>query len=139
MLVQFERLPFAQPRFDTVFNFGLFPEESEVQTGAYPRIDATEYPDETVVVAEVPGLAKEDLKLSIEKGVLAITGEFRRESLPEKSEALWKEIVRGPFSRSVVLPHDVDTGRVSAELSNGLLRIVLPKAEKARAREIPIQ
>ncbi len=139
MLVQFERLPFSQPRFDTVFNFGLFPEASEVQTGVHPRIDATEYPDETVVVAEVPGLAKEDLKLLIDKGVLVITGESRREALPEKSESLWKEIVRGPFSRSVVLPHDVDTGRVTAELSNGLLRIVLPKAEKARAREIPIQ
>jgi HSP20 family protein len=105
----------------------------------FPAIDMAEYENESVLVAEMPGVRKEDLKLSVNDGVLTISGERRGHKLPENSSWLRNEIESGKFTRSVQLPHDVNADGISAELTNGVLRVVLPKAEEIRPREIKVQ
>ena len=105
----------------------------------YPAIDIAEQENETVVLAELPGVKKEDVKISIEKNVLTIRGERKPYEAPDTARVLLNEVPVRPFSRSLELQHDVDGKNVSAELTDGVLRIVLPKAESARTRTIEIR
>jgi HSP20 family protein len=105
----------------------------------FPALDVCEYENETVVVAELPGVRKEDLKLSIENGWLTISGERRPYEIPQDAKILLNEMRVRNFSRSIQFPHDVDVNNISAELTNGVLRIVLPKTEQARVRTVHIK
>jgi HSP20 family protein len=104
----------------------------------FPVVDIAEYGSESVVVAELPGVRKEDLKIAVKDGVLTISGE-RKNPVNEDGTWLRRETISGAFSRDIVLPHDVDTDAISAELTNGMLRIVLPKSPEVRPREIPVR
>lgn len=104
-----------------------------------PPLDVAEGKDEVVVVAELPGVKKDDLKISVEKGILSIQGERKENGLAGDARGLLREQRRGRFGRNVRLPYDVDASAISAELTDGLLKIVLPKAEAARAHEIHVR
>ncbi len=104
-----------------------------------PRLDVAEYENETVVIAELPGVNKSDISLTIHEGVLTISGSRKERTLPEKSSWIRREVGTGKFNRSITLPHEVHLGAVSAEMENGLLKIVLPKAEDAKPKEIKIR
>ncbi len=104
-----------------------------------PNIDVVEYENETVVVAELPGVKKDDLKLTVHDGLLTIAGERKSNGLPEKSRWLRNETTAGSFARTVEMPHAVKGEAISAELTNGILKIVLPKSDEARAREITVK
>jgi HSP20 family protein len=104
-----------------------------------PPVDVTENKEEVVVVAELPGVKKEDVKISLEKGLLTIGGKRGGETLAGDARGLLREQQKGAFSRTVRLPYEVNAAGVTAELSDGLLRIVLPKAEAARAHEITVR
>ena len=104
-----------------------------------PPLDVTENKEEVVVVAELPGVKKEDVKISLEKGLLTIGGKRGEETLSGDARGLLREQQKGRFSRTVRLPYEVNADNVSADLSDGLLRIVLPKAEAARAHEITVR
>lgn len=105
----------------------------------YPALDLAEYENEFVVVAELPGVNKEDLKITVENGILTIRGVRKPYEIPQDARVILNEMRVQEFSRSMELPHEVDIDKVSAELQNGLLRITLPKTEEARARTIQIQ
>ena len=102
------------------------------------RVDIQEQAEGYQVVAELPGVKKSDLKITVEKGVLTIQGK-RSESVGETARVLYSEILTGPFKRTFVLPRDVDASKLEAELSAGLLTLTLPKAEKALPREISVK
>jgi len=104
-----------------------------------PRLDAAENDDELLVVAEVPGVKKEDVKISIEKGILTIAGERKQNGLSGAKRGLVREQRQGKFTRKVRLPYEVNAAAVSAELGDGLLKIVLPKAEAAKAHEVSVK
>lgn len=106
---------------------------------SYPALDVAEYENESVVVAELPGVNKEDLKLSIHDGALTISGERKAHQVPENSSWLRNETRAGGFTRTLELPHEVKADAVSAELTDGILRVVLPKSEEVRPREIAIK
>jgi len=118
-------------RFD-----GLTPEAS---TGRYPALDLAEYDEESVILAEMPGVQKDDLKISIHDGLLTISGERKAAGIPDDAKWVRGEISRGQFTRVITLPHEVKADTVSASLADGLLRIVLPKADRARPREIKVK
>ncbi len=105
----------------------------------YPALEVVETKDATVVSAEIPGLSKEDVKISLHNGVLTISGKRKPATASEDPKTLRKETWRGEFSRSVELSHEVKADQLRAELSNGILTITLPKAEQARPRQITIQ
>ncbi len=124
---------------DTMFGDILNTRVIEPARRPSPSLDVAEQDNETIVVAELPGVRKEDVKVSVHDGVLTISGERKAHQLPEKSAWVRNEISTGQFSRSIQLPHEVQMNGISAELTNGVLRIVLPKAEEARPREIQVK
>ncbi len=120
--------------------FGGFPVSQFLAHGQdFPSVDVADYPNETVLMVAVPGLTREDLKINMDKDVLTISGERKKHAVPEGASWIRNESWEGPFSRSVRLPRKVKTDAISAELTNGILRVVLPKAEEARPREIAIR
>jgi HSP20 family protein len=152
MFVRFENFPVARPLVQDVFTLeqevgslfdglisGLTSGTRRAGFGYAPAVDVAEYPAETVVVAELPGIRKEDVKIGFEKGVLTISGERKAAAVPEGSTWHRNEIASGTFSRAIELSHEVSADAIAAEMTNGILKIVVPKAEKARAREIAVR
>lgn len=106
-----------------------------------PAADISETEKEYVVKAELPGVKREDVKVTLEDGVLTIQGE-RRQEQEEKGEKTHRtERFYGSFSRSFTLPDNTDAGSIRAESKDGVLQVHIPKlkAEKARAVEIKVQ
>jgi len=86
----------------------------------------------------VPGVKKDDLTVSVSDNVVTIKGETKREQKKEKGDYYHCEISRGAFTRSVALPHYVDSDRAKAAFENGVLELTLPKVEKAKRRTVKI-
>jgi len=105
----------------------------------YPLMNVYDSKEEFEVVAELPGVKKEDIRLTLDNGLLTISGERKTYATPEKAEWLRNEIQTGSFSRVIGLPRQVNASGISAELTNGILRVVLPKAEEAKPREVKIK
>ncbi len=108
-------------------------------TPAQPAIDMTENENESIVIAELPGVKKEDISLTVEDGLLTLKGERKSTAPSDVTKVLHREIEYEPFSRTIRLPHEVDVNGISAALENGILKIVLPKAEAVRPRSIEIK
>jgi HSP20 family protein len=114
-----------------------FEEDAGASTWA-PAADIKETAEALFVQVELPGLAKEDIGVSLEANVLTISGE-RRFTKNESKETFHRmERFYGNFSRSFRLPRNVDAGSVSASFADGLLTLELPKTEEARPRHIAI-
>jgi HSP20 family protein len=104
-----------------------------------PAVDVTESEQEFVLVAELPGSKKEDVKITFEHGILTLSGERKPHAVPESAKVVKNELrVRG-FERSFEFGQDVDADRISAELVNGLLRVTLPKAPQVKPRTISVK
>ena len=104
-----------------------------------PALNAYEEGDHFVVETQLPGMKPEDIDVRIEQGVLTIQGETRAEEERKERNYLIREHRMGRFSRSVRLPETVDPDAVQATYENGVLRLTLPKAERAKARRIQIE
>ena len=104
-----------------------------------PLVDITEDEKEYLIKAELPDMKKEDVRLTVENGVLAISGERTFEK-----EEKWKKYHRterayGSFVRSFSLPEDADESTVSADYKDGVLHVHLPKSQKAKPKAIEIK
>jgi HSP20 family protein len=104
-----------------------------------PETDVVETEREIRVVAEMPGLNRDDIEIDMENNVLTISGE-KREARTEKEEGRYHLSERryGKFSRSFVLPRDVEADGIQASFQDGVLTVHIPKAERARRRKIEI-
>lgn len=104
-----------------------------------PTVDVAESVEEFHIKADLAGVPKENVKVSVHAGVLRIEGE-RRQDKDEKGKR-WHRVERsyGSFLRTFTLPENVDEGRVSAEFKDGLLSVRIPKAEKAKPKAIDIK
>ena len=103
-----------------------------------PRADVYEKDDAYEVTVELPGLGKDDVKISAEDGVLNITGERQDEHTEEAKNYYRRERVFGAFKRSFRLPEGVDAEKIGATFSNGLLTLSVPKAAEIMPRAIEI-
>jgi len=95
--------------------------------------------EQVQVNVELPGVAKEDIKVNVHDGVLTISGERKQPELKENEQWIRNEISYGTFERSINLPYSVDVEKVSATQENGVLCIVLPKHENAKPKQISIR
>jgi HSP20 family protein len=103
-----------------------------------PAVDVFEDKEAVRITVEVPGVDPEKIKLSLEQNVLTISGEKKQVS-EEKTERVHRyERAYGAFSRSFTLPSTVDPDRIEAKAEHGVLSIVIPKAEKAKPRQIAV-
>lgn len=106
--------------------------------GWMPNADVTETKDEVIVRAEVPGMNKEDISITLQDGVLTLRGEKKQEKT--EKEAAFHRVERsyGSFVRSFTLPTLVQADKVRADYKDGVLTINLPKAEEVKPKEITI-
>lgn len=133
-------------RMDRVFNemlrdlWGASP-ASEAAAGRtwMPAVDIREGDEHLELVAELPGMKKEDVQITLENNVLTIAGERKFEA-ETKNEAYHRiERAYGNFSRSFTLPATVKTDKVDAKFADGVLTIQLPKMEESKPRKIAIR
>ena len=103
-----------------------------------PVVDITEDEKEYLIKAELPEMKKEDVKVTVENGVLTISGERKFEKEEKKKKYHRIERGYGTFVRSFTLPDDADASKVKAEFKNGLLTVHLPKSEKAKPKQIEV-
>jgi len=125
---------------EDAFNSGPSPsQENGALTSAWlPACDVFEDRDAVKIVAEVPGVRPEDVKISIENSLLTIHGEKQQHAYETTERVHRYERSYGTFERTFALPTTVDPERIEASYSHGLLTLTIPKAERARPREIPV-
>lgn len=111
----------------------------EGYTLRWPKIDVVDNENEVLVRAELPGINKQDIDVSLSENMLTLKGQTRREEKVEKENYFRAEISQGSFLRSVYLPVEVDSERASAALKDGILEVRLPKVESAKRKSIQIQ
>ncbi len=147
-LSRFSRTPLLQePLFrnldqlfsDDVFRpFGILNREQLQANGWLPAVDIRETDDTFEFTAELPGLGKDDVHITIEDKVLTLSGERAWNEEENKNSYHRVERAYGSFSRSFTLPSTVDADKVAAKFEHGLLTISVPKAEEVKPRQIKI-
>jgi HSP20 family protein len=114
-------------------------EEALTSTEWVPAVDIAEDEKEYVIKAEVPDVRREDVKVSVENGLLTISGErkFEKEEKDKKYHRV--ERAYGYFSRSFSLPDAAEAEQVKAEYKDGVLHVHVPKSERAKAKRIEVK
>ncbi|NQV27939.1 MAG: Hsp20/alpha crystallin family protein [Rhodopirellula sp.] len=104
----------------------------------YPPINLYDLDDHYLLTAEIAGVAKDDLDLAIANGVLTVRGGRKLDEGAEENRYRRQERPHGMWQRSISLPERVSEEGLEADLTNGILRIVLPKAQAETPRQIPV-
>ncbi len=104
-----------------------------------PMVDISETEGEYLIKAELPEVKKEDVKVTVEDGVLTLQGERRQEKEEKGKKYHRVERSYGSFIRSFTLPESVDEGGVKAEYKDGVLNLHLPKTEKVKPKAIDVK
>ena len=107
-------------------------------TGWHPRVDVAESDHEFTVTAELPGLNKEDIKVTLEDNVLTIEGERKREDERKDKQFFRRERFYGAFKRAFKLGTEVQADNIAANYKDGILTLTLPKFEAAKPRQIEV-
>lgn len=105
---------------------------------AWPAINMWSNRDEVVVSAEAPGVDPNDLRVTVQNDIFTIEGERKPEDLGENAVAHRSEREFGRFSRSVQLPYEVDSSKVTARYRNGVLTVTLPRSEVSKPKQIAV-
>lgn len=114
-------------------------ESSQTDPVWKPSVDISETKDEFVVTADLPGISREDLEVTVAEGRLTIRGERRRASQDTEGSVHRVERVYGTFTRSFDLPSAVNAENITATYRDGVLAIGVPKAEEAKPRQIEVK
>jgi HSP20 family protein len=133
----FSDLQLIQDEMDRLFPT-YWPKDQNGNSKWRPSLEVHEEADKFVVKAEVPGVKKEDVSISLLEDTLTIKGERKLEHEEKKENYLLFEGTYGSFHRTVQLPRAVKVDAVKAEYKDGILEIQLPKAEEAKTKEIKI-
>jgi len=103
-----------------------------------PALDLFEEKDSFTVKVELPGMKKEDIAISLDDGVLTVSGERKANTPPDGATFVRRETTPGRFERNVTLPSRVDAEKIKAAYTDGVLSITLPRAEEAKPKQIPV-
>jgi HSP20 family protein len=104
-----------------------------------PAIDVAETKNEIVVKVEAPGMDPKAFDISLSEGTLIVRGEKKQEKEDEEENYHLVERRYGTFSRSILLPQQVESGKINASYEHGVLKITLPKSKEAKKKEIKIK
>ena len=111
---------------------------SAVDRRMMPRVDIVERDADLLLRAQIPGVDKKDLSISMTENMVTIEGHTGSETTEEKADYYRRECMHGSFSRTVTLPCSVDSTRAKASFSDGMLEMTLPKLNKTTRRPVPI-
>jgi len=127
-------------RYDRAVGLPRSGSQEVMATGDWsPRVDIVENENEFVIKAEIPEVKKEDVKVSVDNGVLTLKGE-RKQEKEEKGKKFHRvERYYGSFTRSFTLPENVDESKVKATFKDGMLSLQVPKTEKAKPKTIDVK
>jgi HSP20 family protein len=149
-LVQYQRPELAWPAFgrlsslrdelDRLFEspWTELARTSQLLSGWTPALDVYEDKENFIVKAELPGMKKEDIEVSLHSDSLSISGERKSETKEESADACRAERYFGRFQRTVTLPVPVAADKVKAQYKDGILTITLPKTEEAKPKQIDV-
>ena len=124
--------------FDDFFRGDILANDSFFSRDWNPAVDIVENNDKYIVKAELPGLCKEDVKITLENNLLTIRGEKKNED--EKKEGNYHRVERsyGSFERSFSVPGSIRSNDIDAQYNDGILTVTLPKAEEAKQKRIDV-
>lgn len=103
-----------------------------------PAVDIFENDESITVLADMPGVKAKDLTIDLREGVLTLTGVVTPPEGPKESDVL-REYRAGTYVRQFTMPETIDQEKIDAKLTNGVLRLELPKVERARPRQITVK
>lgn len=122
------------------WDFSEWPDIAPLREGRVPKMDVVDQADTMLVRAELPGVKKEDIEVSLSDNLLTISTQTRQETTKEeKGKYQRREIYQGSFTRSITLPVNVDATKASAKFKDGMLELTFPKVEAAKRRSIKIE
>jgi len=136
----FGRLTDLRDEIDRLFESPLaeLARTSQILSGWTPALDLYEDKDNFVVKAELPGMKREDIEVSLHEGSLSISGERKSEEKHTDAEVYRTERFFGRFQRTVTLPTPVAADKVKAAYKDGVLTVTLPKTEEAKPKQIEV-
>jgi HSP20 family protein len=125
--------------FDRFFHGGELGENELTPSNWLPAVDLVEKESEFVAKVELPGVKKEEVKITLRDNILSIRGEKKEENETKESNYHRLERSYGSFQRSFTLPTSVKNDKVEADYKDGILTITLPKAEEAKRKQIEVK
>jgi len=125
--------------FDNFFRSGNPVEETIATAYFAPAVDIAEKENEYVVKVELPGVEKEDVKISVESNILTIKGEKKQEKEEKNKNFHRVERSYGSFQRSFTLPSTVKNDKIDALFNSGILTITMPKSEESKPKQIEVK
>lgn len=140
--------PQSRAELSTTFNrlnqlvdeaFRGWSNEGDSLAGWIPPVDVTEDHEQVRVMAELPGVRPDDVKIQLENNVLTIRGEKVQESGSDQARVQRFERSYGAFERAFTVPSTVDAERITATYEHGVLTVTLPKVERAKPRAIEVK
>lgn len=123
----------------THWEWPTWAETREPFGGKLPKVDIIDREKEVLVRAEVPGVEKDKLDISVTESAITIKGTAHHEEKEEKGEYYRCETSHGTFTRTVALPADVDSEHAKAKYNDGVLEVTVPKLKKAHRRTVKIE
>ncbi len=115
------------------------PEDWLAESEGQLTIDVYQTPNEIVIKSTIAGVKPEDIDISITNDMITIKGRRQKDEEVKEEDYYYQECYWGPFSRSVILPVDVEVDKTDASMKNGILTIRLPKVEKVKTKKITIK
>jgi HSP20 family protein len=125
--------------FDNFFRGGVQDDGTFGLSYWTPAVDIAEHENEYVVRVELPGVSKDDVKITLESNILTIRGEKKQEKAQQNENYHRVERMYGTFQRSFTLPTTVKSDRIDAVYKDGILTVTLPKAEEAKPKQIEVK
>ena len=134
-----------QPKLGSRYNFGRAEltatksssKASQDEEGQL-TVDIYQTEDEIVVKSTIAGVAADDMDISITNDMVAIKGNRKPDEKIKQSNYYYQELYWGPFSRSIILPEEIDSDNAKASMKNGILTIRMPKLAKSRIKKVKI-
>jgi len=123
--------------FDNIFRGER--DESFASSSWVPAVDIAEHDVEYIVKVELPGVSKDDVKITLESNILTIRGEKKQEKETKKENLHRVERLYGTVQRSFTLPSTVKNDKIDASFRDGILHISLPKAEESKPKQIEVK
>jgi len=134
----FEELAQMRRQMDRLLEGAMTPYQP-AQAGVFPLVNLTEDKNHYYVRAELPGVKADELDIQATANNIAITGERKIAAEEESARYHRREREAGKFSRMIGLPGDIDPNKVEAKLENGILTVVVSKAEAAKPKQITVK
>jgi len=135
----FEELNRLQDEVDRLFGLSFFPDTAGLfDRTVAPPVDVLESRDDVVVAADLPGMERNEISLTLAANVLTLKGEKRESKKNEKGKTYRDDTWSGNFQRTISLPNSVDPDKVVAELRDGVLRVKIGKKAEHKPRQIAV-